>query len=128
MMYEDVIRDFAERTRLNLRAIERLETDGHDVYEVTQLVNSTLGLLVFPQQEFVDRIPETPLTELVRDGWPVPTVRRGADRVNNLNQLIRYLRNAIAHFNIQFRRRRSKRSTCVASLERESERRQNMGS
>jgi len=128
MMYEDVIRDFAERTRLNLRAIERLETDGHDVYEVTRLVNSTLGLLVFPQQEFVDRIPETPLTELVRDGWPVPTVRRGADRVNNLNQLIRYLRNAIAHFNIQFRRRRSKRSTCVASLERESERRQNMGS
>jgi len=128
MMYEDVIRDFAERTRLNLRAIERLETDGHDVYEVTQLVNSTLGLLVFPQQEFVVRIPETPLTELVRDGWPVPTVRRGADRVNNLNQLIRYLRNAIAHFNIQFRRRRSKRSTCVASLERESERRQNMGS
>jgi hypothetical protein len=102
MMYEDVIRDFAERTRLNLRAIERLETDGHDVYEVTQLVNSTLGLLVFPQQEFVDRIPETPLTELVRDRWPVPTVRRGADRVNNLNQLIRYLRNAIAHFNIQF--------------------------
>ena len=127
MMSEDVIRDFAERTRLNLRAIERLETDGHDVYEVTQLVNSTLGLLVFPQQEFVDRIPETPLTELVRDGWPVPTVRRGADRVNNLNQLIRYLRNAIAHFNI-VRRRRSKRSTCVASLERESERRQNMGS
>ena len=92
MMYEDVIRDFAERTRLNLRAIERLETDRHDVYEVTQLVNSTLGLLVFPQQEFVDRIPETPLTELVRDGWPVPTVRRRADRVNNLNQLIRYLR------------------------------------
>lgn len=102
MMYKDVIRDFAERTRLNLRAIERLKTDGHDVYEVTQLVNSTLGLLVFPQQEFVDRIPETPLTELVRDGWPVPRVRHGADRVKNLNQLIRYLRNAIAHFNIQF--------------------------
>jgi HEPN pEK499 p136 len=65
-------------------------------------VNSTLGLLVFPQQEFVDRIPETPLSELERDGWPMPKVRRGADRVNNLNQLIRYLRNAIAHFNIEF--------------------------
>ncbi len=50
MMYEEVIRDFAERTRAKLRAIEQLEAEGRDVYEVTQLVNSTLGHLVFPQQ------------------------------------------------------------------------------
>ena len=102
MMYEEVIRDFATRTQKNLRAIEGLQAKGSEVYEVTQLVNSTLGLLVFPQQEYVDRIPETPLDELRRSGWPVPRCRLGSDQVQNLNQLIRYLRNAIAHFNLEF--------------------------
>jgi hypothetical protein len=102
MMYEEVIRDFAARTRKNLRVIEDLHKQGLEVYEATQLINSTLGLLVFPQQEYVDRIPETPLDELRQNGWPVPRCRMGSDRVQNLNQLIRYLRNAVAHFNIAF--------------------------
>ena len=68
MMYEEVVRDFARRTKANLLAIERLSASGEEVYEVTQLVNSMLGLLVLPQQEFVDRIPETPLEQLRRDG------------------------------------------------------------
>lgn len=102
MMYEEVIRDFAERTRANLRAVEELRAEGKEVYEVTQLVNSTLGLLVFPQQEYVDRIPHTPLEQLKQDGWPIPRIRGGFQQVSDLNELIRYLRNAIAHFNIEF--------------------------
>lgn len=102
MMYEEVIRDFADRTRKNLHAIDELQAEGREVYEATQLINSTLGLLVFPQQEYVDRIPETSLHELRQNGWPVPTCRKEAEQVQNLNQLIRYLRNAVAHFNIEF--------------------------
>jgi hypothetical protein len=68
MMYEEAIRDFARRTRKNLAVIDQLHAEGHEVYEVTQLVNSTLGLLVFPQQEYVAQIPSTPLAELERDG------------------------------------------------------------
>ena len=102
MRYEEVIRDFAERTSKNLSMIEQLQTEGREAYEVTQLVNSMLGLLVFPQQNYINQIPETPLDDLKRDGWPVPNCQRGPDEVRNLNQLIRYLRNAIAHFNIEF--------------------------
>jgi len=102
MIYEDVIRDFAKRTLVNLRTVEQLYTEGKEVYEVTQLVNSTLGLLVFPQQRYVARIPRTPLKQLESEGWPVPRVRDGFRQVSDLNQLIRYLRNAIAHFNIEF--------------------------
>ena len=61
-----------------------------------------LGLLVFPQQEYVDSIPRTPLEELRRDGWPIPRVIGQFQQVTDLNQLIRYLRNAVAHFNIEF--------------------------
>lgn len=102
MLYEEVIRDFALRTRKNLEVIEQLQSEGHQVYEVTQLVNSTLGLLVFPQQEYVNQIPRIPVAELKRTGWPIPKVTGNYEQVQDLNQLIRYLRNAIAHFNIKF--------------------------
>jgi hypothetical protein len=102
MMYEDMIRDFALRTRKNLRAIDELHSKGADVFEVTQLVNSTLGLLVFPQQRYVESIPEIPLDKLQQMGWPVPHTRRGFAQVAHLRELIRYLRNAIAHCNIKF--------------------------
>ena len=77
MMYEDVVADFAQRTRTNLRALERLRAQGHEVFEVTQLINSMLGLLVFPREEFVGRIPRIPLADLSTQGWPVPKGRRG---------------------------------------------------
>jgi hypothetical protein len=102
MMYEDVVADFAKRTRRNLRAVEDLQDQGHEVFEVTQLINSMLGLLVFPREEFVGRIPKIPLTELKAQGWPVPQARRGFDQVHDLNELVRYLRNAVSHFNIEF--------------------------
>jgi len=102
MMYKEVIQDFARRTRKNLEAIDRLHAEGRQVYEVTQLVNSILGLLVFPQQEYVDQIPHIALDELRRDGWPIPKVTGRFEQVRDLNQLIRYLRNAITHFNIKF--------------------------
>ena len=57
MQYQDLVRDFARRTRTNLEFIRHARNHGESVYEVTQLVNSMLGLLVFPQQQYVDRIP-----------------------------------------------------------------------
>jgi hypothetical protein len=104
MMYEDVIADFARRTAANLEAIRELRKTQHavPVYEVTQLVNSVLGLLVFPQQRYMSRIPETPLDELERDGWPVPEVVGEFKQVRDLQELVRMLRNAVAHCNLEF--------------------------
>jgi hypothetical protein len=99
---EDIVRDFATRTKANLRVIEALESAGLEVYEVTQLVNSLLGLLVFPQQRYFRRIPETPLETLAQDGWPKPLVEGDFPSVKTLKDLMRYLRNAIAHFNVEY--------------------------
>lgn len=101
-MYEDVVADFAQRTRKNLRAVESLRSKGGDVFEVTQLVNSMLGLLVFPREEFVARIPKVPLEVLREQGWPVPKMHPGFPQATDLSDLVRYLRNAISHFNIEF--------------------------
>lgn len=104
MIYEPdhVVQDFARRTQQNLAAIRELRPAGQPVYEVTQLINSLLGLLVFPKEEFFQVIPNTPVALLRRDGWPIPEVAPGYQQVRNLRELIRYLRNAVAHFNIEF--------------------------
>ena len=104
MMYEDLIADFARRTHANLQTIRRLAQEGGETpaFEVTQLVNSMLGLLVFPQQRYLDRIPETPIADLSKDGWPIPKVIGNYPQVPNLRQLVRMLRNAITHCNLKF--------------------------
>lgn len=96
---KEFIVDFAKRTRANLEFIERSSTSN--VFEVTQLFNSMLGLLVFPQQRYMDQIPQTPLQELVNSGWP--TIKaKGPATCENLRQLIRMLRNGISHCNVRF--------------------------
>jgi len=102
MMYENVIKDFAKRTKKNLAIIEQLHKNGKQAYETTQLVNSCLGLLVFPREHFIKRIPEIPMEQLIEDGWPEPQVIGDFEQVANLKELISYLRHAIAHFNIKF--------------------------
>lgn len=103
MNYNDVVADFAARTKHNLEFIRKAHRENPgSVYEVTQLVNSLLGLLVFPQQRYVHSIPATPLAELERAGWPIPQVEGSYPQVKDLNQLFRYLRNAVAHSNIEF--------------------------
>jgi hypothetical protein len=111
--------DFAARTQANLKIIERLakqdvlllvnnpsdeiDEDGVEAYEVTQLVNSILGLIVFPQQRYYDQIPEIPLSQLEIEGWPKPLLQGEIPNdLNNLRDLMRYIRNSIAHFNIEF--------------------------
>ena len=104
MEYKNLVIDFAERTKQNNEMLRKLQIENPNLefYEVTQLINSLLGLLVFPQQEYVDNIPKTPLDELEKLGWPIPKVVGDYPQVKNLNQLVRYLRNSIAHFNIKF--------------------------
>lgn len=103
MEYKDLVKDFADRTRHNLRVIENLERNGVEVFEVTQLVNSSLGLFIFPREEFVRSIPTTSLDELREQGWPPIETLSGRLPEDNLRELVRYLRNGIAHFNIEFK-------------------------
>ena len=101
---EDLLLDYAHRTKKNLEFIEetvRADSDK-EVYEVTQLVNSLLGLLVFPFEKMRSQIPNKSLNELKLEGWIVPEVIGSFPQVKNLYQLIRTLRNAVAHFNIEF--------------------------
>ena len=103
MEYQDPVLDFARRTRKNLEFVERhVSHSDAEVYEVTQLINSMLGLLVFPKERLFKTLPDLPLSELAEQGWPKPEVLQGTPPCASLREIIRYLRNGIAHFNLEF--------------------------
>ncbi len=102
MEYEHLFHDFARRTRHNLALIRQARAEGREAYEVTQLINSMLGLLVLPRERYLQSIPAVPLEQLRRDGWPEPVLVGGFDQVKDLRGLIHALRHSIAHFNIEF--------------------------
>lgn len=100
-----LIRDFAQRTLKNLDAIEAaLKNDPTaEVYEVTQLINSLLGLIVFPKERYVDAIPRIPIEELRKDGWLIPQMKSTSPNIAaDLHDLVRCLRNGISHCNLEF--------------------------
>lgn len=106
MEYKELVKDFVSRTKVNLELIRQAEKDGDEkeAYEVTQLISFLLGLLVLLQQKFGNKISKTPLSELKKSGWPIPRVLDNYTQAKDLKELTRYLRNGVAHFNLQFKK------------------------
>jgi hypothetical protein len=102
MEYSEFIADFARRTLLNLEHVQEEADSGNErVYPVTQLWNSLLGLIVLPKERDIERIPDTALRDLRSAGWPQITTTHG-DEHESLREMVRALRNAVAHFNVEF--------------------------
>jgi len=91
--------EFIQRTEKNLRAIENLSKKGESVYEVTQLINSLLGLLVYPREVIFNNIPRITRKTMINEGWPLPDEQ--IEQVRDLKELLNNMRNAVAHFNIE---------------------------
>ncbi|MDQ9169005.1 HEPN family nuclease [Oxalobacteraceae bacterium R-40] len=104
MEYSDLVKDFAVRTQSNLNTLQNLQ-EAHPeiaVFEVTQLVNSLLGLLIFPREKYMERIPRTSLQELEKAGWNIPVTSEGYKKPKDLRHLVCLMRNAVAHCNLEF--------------------------
>ncbi len=91
--------EFIARTQKNLIAIECLKDISCKVYEVTQLLNSMLGLLIFPKERFFEKIQNKRWDMMVKEEWPLPS--EDYSHVSDLKQLITNMRNAVAHCNIE---------------------------
>jgi len=103
MMYSDIVNDFVFRTKKNLEAIEVDLSHGKEVYEVTHLINSLLGLIILPEQKFYDNLPETlTLEDLKQEGWPESLLNWDHALGKNFKNLMRLLRNGISHFHLEF--------------------------
>src|SRR5579871_6775096 len=102
MIPHQPILDIMRRTMANLEFIEqRAKPDGP--FEVTQLINSFLGALAHPWEMLRNELNVTLIEQAERQGWPIPRAEQTTDQApTTLGDLIRLMRNGIAHGNISF--------------------------
>jgi len=102
MMPHVPVLDMMRRTMVNLAYVERHSAkDGP--FEVTQLINSFLGALAHPWETLKADLPSISLAEAAAAGWPVPEQQGGrGPPPESLGELLRLLRNGIAHGNLSF--------------------------
>ena len=94
----------ADRVNKNLHFITSARGKKADVHEVTQLLLSLLGLIVFP---FEDRLKgdrtafsDVALSDLIAKGWPSWTFTRG--KSGDLHDLLFHIRNSVSHHRLLF--------------------------
>src|SRR5882757_7386725 len=104
MLGRGSIEGYAMRTRKNLEFIVGVHmAQIGDVHVVTHLVNSLVGLVVFPWER---TLPESYrhllLVDLEEKGWPAWDHGTSARPPKTLWQLIMHLRHAVAHGRVEF--------------------------
>lgn len=105
-MFDETYLSFARRTKRNLDFIQQASDDQTlQIYEVTQLVNSLLGLLLFPRIYTWGYFRSYRLNQLDPQRWPNLTnqsIARDKLPVFNLEHVLREMRNAVAHNDLKF--------------------------
>lgn len=118
-------KEFIKRTQTNLKIIEKIHSNPniyYEVFEVTQLVNSMLGLLIFPYSEYlrtnkdgdtsvklIDESNELQFKRLfkrckITSSYPFWDNRNQVceKEISFPHLIIKHIRNACAHFNVEF--------------------------
>lgn len=102
MMYkqgDDFLLDFITRTKDNY-----IKLQGSP-YEVTQLINSSVGLLIIPEQTRFNKLKDEMISqELLKDMQKCVKLDTYSEDSSapNLQQIAKHMRNAIAHYNLTF--------------------------
>ena len=87
--------DFVKRTKANL-------SDYSGDFEVTNLINSCLGLIIIPKQRISDRIPTYEFTEQNCDfGITLKNICFEQNKNYELSNILRHIRNGLAHGRIE---------------------------
>ena len=100
MEYEpEFARSFMQRTLA-------IAQDYQGPLDATLLINCLLGLLVVPKEALIDKIPMAPFESLAEWGISPSSIRSVGkceydhEHAPNLRQLVRRMRNAVAHFKV----------------------------
>ena len=105
-MFDETYLSFARRTKRNLDFIQQASGDPTlQIYEVTQLVNSLLGLLLFPRIYTWGYFRSYRINQLDPQRWPNLTnqsIARDKLPVFTLEHVLREMRNAVAHNDLKF--------------------------
>jgi len=102
-LYKDIDIDFAKRTLKIIEQYDKAKQPGPENFEVTLLVNCLVGLLILPHERRINVIPDVGIEKLRE--WSIdPSFINswgGKGQRKTLRQLVRRLRNSVAHFHIE---------------------------
>lgn len=94
--------DIMRRSMANLAFVEAHASHGGP-YEVTQLVNTFLGALAHPFEAMRHDLMALAVSDAATLGWPSIRKERQSDSdPSSLVDLVRLMRNSVAHGNIEF--------------------------
>ena len=101
--YKQQEHDFVDRTSKILSQYDDYfkDKDISKKFEVTLMINSFVGLLILPQQEWFDQLPE----ELISMGeWGIDVkhigfIRNKNDNKKSVKAVATHLRNSVVHYN-----------------------------
>ena len=88
------VKDFILRTKENLCC------DMHP-YEITQFVNSLVGLLVLPKEKYYSNIQNSMVDPKLLEEINLRIIVGRSNKYYNLKQIVRHMRNAISHFHLE---------------------------
>ena len=100
MEYKQYHATFIERTLqllIQYRTLIVGKVPKSEQFEVTLLINCLLGLLIVPSEKCYNNIPHLQVIDLKEWGILPEYLQGSTTRVQNLRQLVRYLRNTTAH-------------------------------
>ena len=93
---KDFIKDFAKRTIHNYNIVSR------GPYEVSQLINSAIGLLIIPEQKYYNQITDNIISaELLQKLQTCIKINTYSENFS-LQMIARHVRNSIAHGKLEF--------------------------
>lgn len=97
-----IIQAIAERTLKNITYIQTSrESYSRDVYEVTEVFNSLLSVIVLPEALNLNPIPNVSLDQLPPTTWPL-SVREVATTFPSFGTFLFCMRHAVAHGDFAF--------------------------
>lgn len=95
---DKIMPEYIDRTLKNLRC-QRTN------YDVTQFINSLVGLLILPKESAFDKIEDSDVpTSLLKEIQDKITVCKNGnqDEEKNLQNIVKHLRNGICHWHVDF--------------------------
>lgn len=92
--------DFVKRTKLILEQYDSIDLSNmqEEKYEITLCMNCLLGLVVLPQQEWTNRIPDMNLDK----DWFIKKshITNIVGDQYKIKEIVRHVRNSISHANV----------------------------
>lgn len=101
MMYASetkFVREYIDRTKWNYDLMKRLNGS----FEVTELINSMVGLLIIPKEQYLSQVTNNLIDQGLLNKM-IHCIQKDDYSDSTLRGIVKHMRNAVAHGRIEFR-------------------------